>query len=98
MLSSPAASRTVNNESGTYVINWPAAAGLNPTVGNLSTMGPNASLYNVNGTDTGGAYTAAPMSTAWLVTNQVLGGRKHNAVVSESFVNTLPLQIKENFG
>jgi hypothetical protein len=91
VLSSPAA-------TGTYVINWPAAAGLNPTTGNLNTMGPNASLYTVNGTDTGGAYLGAPMSTAWLVTNQVLGGKKGNAVVSESFVNTLPLQIKENFG
>jgi hypothetical protein len=98
VLSSPAATRNVNNESGTFVINWPAAAGLNPTTGNVNTMGPNASQYTVNGTDTGGAYLGAPMSTAWLVTSQTLGGKKGNAVVSESFVNTLPLQIKENFG
>jgi hypothetical protein len=97
-LSSPAASKTVNNESGTFVINWPAASGLNPTVGRISTAGPHAGLYVVNGADNGGAYASGVLSTSWVVTGQTLGGKKHNQVVGETFVNTLPLAIKVNFG
>ena len=97
-LSSPAASKTVNNEAGTFVINWPAASGLNPTTGRLSTTGPNAGLYLANGQDSAGAYTGAILNTSWVVTGQTLGGKKHNQVVGESFVNALPLAIKVNFG
>jgi hypothetical protein len=97
-LSSPAASKTVNNESGTFVINWPAASGLNPTTGRISTIGPNAGLYLANGQDTAGAYTGAVLSTSFVITGQTLGGKKHNQVVGESFVNALPLAIKVNFG
>jgi hypothetical protein len=98
VLSSAAASRTVNNESGSYVINWPAAAGLNPSLGNLTTHGPANALYTIAGANNGGAYASGVMGTGWLVTGQTLGGKKHNAVVSESFVNTLPLTIQVNFG
>jgi hypothetical protein len=97
-LSSPAASKTANNESGTFVINWPAASGLNPTTGRIATSGPNAGLYLANGQDTGGAFASAVMSTSWVVTSQTLGGKKHNQIVGETFVNTLPLQLKVNFG
>jgi hypothetical protein len=97
-LSSPAASKTTNNETGTFVINWPAASGLNPTTGRISTIGPNAGLYLVQGQDTGGAYASGVLSSSWVVTSQTLGGKKHNQVVAETFVNALPLQIKVNFG
>jgi hypothetical protein len=97
-LSSPTASKTVNNESGTFVINWPAASGLNPTTGTISTVGPNAGTYVVNGADTGGAYASGVLSTGWVVTGQTLAGKKHNQVAAETFVNTLPLAIKVNFG
>ena len=97
-LTSPAASKTTNNESGTFVINWPAASGLNPTTGRISTAGPNAGLYLVNGADNGGAYASGALSTSWVVTGQTLGGKKHNQVTAETFVNTLPLAIKVNFG
>ena len=97
-LSSPAASKTTNNETGTFVINWPAASGLNPTTGRISTTGPNAGLYVVNGADNGGAYASGVLSTGWAVTGQTLGGKKHNQVLGETFVNTLPLAIKVNSG
>jgi hypothetical protein len=98
VLSSPAASRTANNETGTFVINWPAAAGLNPTTGSISTFGPSAMAYSVRGGDAGGAFPGGVMATGWLVTAQTLGGKKHNAIVSEQFVNTLPITIQQNFG
>jgi hypothetical protein len=97
-LSSPAASRTANNESGTFVINWPASSGLNPTTGRISTVGPNAGVYLVQGQDTGGAYASAVLSSSWVVTGQTLAGKKLNQVAAETFVNTLPLQLKVNFG
>ena len=97
-LSSPAASRTANNESGTFVINWPAASGLNPTTGRISTVGPNGAVYLANGSDTGGAYASGVLSTAFVVTGQTLGGQKLNQIVGQSIVNTLPLAIKVNFG
>src|SRR4051794_2643539 len=57
-LSSPAASLGANNESGTFVINWPVGAGLNPTVGNLSIRGPLSNVLTVGGQDTAGAYAS----------------------------------------
>jgi hypothetical protein len=97
-LSAPAASKTANNESGTFVINWPAASGLNPTTGRISTVGPNSAVYLVQGQDTGGAYASAVLSASWVVTGQTLGTSRKHPVLAESFVNTLPLQLKVNFG
>src|SRR5262249_38352111 len=48
-LTAPAANVAANNASGTFVINWPAASGLNPTTGVLSIAGPNAAQYVLNG-------------------------------------------------
>ena len=97
-LSSPAASKTKNNESGTFVINWPAASGLNPTTGRISTVGPNSLAYVVSGQDSAGAYASGVLSTGWVVTGQTLAGKKLNQVAGETFVNSLPLAIKVNFG
>jgi hypothetical protein len=94
-LSAPAASKTANNEAGTFVINWPAASGLNPTTGTLNLAGPNGGQYVLNGADHAGAYASGVLSSALAVTGQTL---KKKAVLSQSFVNTLPLAIKVNFG
>jgi len=94
-LSSPAASKTVNNEAGTFVINWPAASGLNPTTGVINLAGPNASQYVLNGADRAGAYASGVLSGGLVITGQTLNRKK---VVSQSFINTLPLAIKVNFG
>jgi hypothetical protein len=94
-LSSPAASKTVNNESGSFVINWPAASGLNPTTGVVNMTGPNAGQLVLNGQDRAGAYASGVLSSSLAITGQTLNKRK---IVSQSFVNTLPLAIKVNFG
>jgi len=94
-LSSPAASKTVNNEAGTFVINWPAASGLNPTTGTINLSGPNANQYVLNGQDRAGAYASGVLSSGLAVTAQTL---KKKTVLTQSFVNTLPLAIKVNFG
>jgi len=97
-LSSPNASATANNEAGTFVINWPAASGLNPTTGSLNLLGPNAGMYNLQGADHAGAYASGVLSGALAITAQTLGTAKKHPIVAQSFVNTLPLAIKVNFG
>ena len=47
---------------------------------------------------TGGRVVCLTDGREYLITGQTLGGKKHNQVVGESFVNTLPLAIKVNFG
>jgi hypothetical protein len=90
------ASTLANNEHGTFVINWPSF--YNPTTGNISTVGPSSSQYTASGQDTGGAFTGGVLGAGWFVTGQTLAGKKHNQVAAETFVNTLPLAIKVNFG
>ena len=97
-LSSPNSSTTANNETGTFVINWPAAAGLNPTTGSVSLLGPNAGAYTLQGADHGGAYASGVLSSALAITGQTLGTARKHPIVAQSFVNTLPLAIKVNFG
>jgi hypothetical protein len=97
-LSSPAANAAQNNEAGTYVINWPASSGLNPTVGHLQMNGPANNLYNLFGQDTGGAFASGVMSSALFITGQVGQGTRRHPIKSQSFVNTLPLQIRVNLG
>jgi hypothetical protein len=94
-LSSPAASKTLNNEAGSFVINWPAASGLNPTTGTINLSGPNTGQYVLNGQDHAGAYASGVLSSSLVVTGQTLNKKK---VVAQSFVNSLPLAIKVNFG
>src|SRR4051812_9933466 len=94
-LSSPAASKTVNNEAGTFVINWPAASGLNPTTGVVNMSGPNGAQLVLNGQDRAGAYASGVLSSGLAVTGQTL---RRKTVLTQSFVNTLPLAIKVNFG
>jgi hypothetical protein len=97
-LSSARASKTANNENGTFVINWPGGF-FNPTSGSLATYGPTSGTYAAGGTDSlAGAFPGAALSASWIVTGQTLGGSTGNKVVSETFVNTQPLKIMENFG
>lgn len=97
-LSAPAASKTTNLETGTYVINWPAASGLNPTVGHMTLAGQPGNQFAITGQDQSGAFASAVMNSGWLVTNQVLGSGRQHPILSQSFVNTLPLKILVNFG
>src|SRR3954454_10903746 len=86
----------VNNEHGTFVINWPSF--FNPTTGNLSTVGPSSSQYPAPGSHTAGAFTGGVLGAGWFVTGQTLTGRKHNQVAAETFVNTKPITISQNLG
>src|SRR3954451_6046550 len=98
-LSAPAASRTANNESGTFVVNWPVASGLNPTPGTLALFAPQpGALYNLSGQDRAGAYASGVLSSQFVITGETLGGKKHNKVLQQTFVNALPLAIRVNFG
>lgn len=84
--------------SGTYTINWPAAEHLNPSTGRISLTGPNQNVLTLSGTGTGGAFTGLPVRTALFISGHTGTGSKHNPVTSETFVNTLPLQVTENLG
>jgi hypothetical protein len=97
-LAAPAASKTANTETGSYVINWPAASGLNPTVGHMTLAGQPANQFAITGQDQSGAFTGALMNSGWLVTYQTLGAGRQHPILSQSFVNTLPLKILVNFG
>jgi hypothetical protein len=97
-LSSPNASATANNETGTFVVNWPAASGLNPTTGSVSLLGPNATAYTLQGADHAGAYASGVLSSALAITGQTLGTARKHPIIAQTFVNTLPLAIKVNFG
>ena len=45
-----------------------------------------------------GAYASGVLSSQLAIASEVLGGKKHNKVLQQTFVNTLPLAIKVNFG
>jgi hypothetical protein len=92
------ASASANNQAGTFVINWPAASGLNPTVGTVNLAGPNNNVLTLNGSDKGGAFASGVMSTSLFVTAQQGAGTRAHPIAQQSFVNTLPLQIRVNPG
>jgi hypothetical protein len=85
-----------NDESGTFVINWPSF--FNPTTGTIHTAGPSSSQYTASGSDTGGAFTGGVLNAGWFITGQTLTGRKHNQVAAVTFVNTKPITISRNLG
>ncbi len=92
------ASVTSQGLTGTYVISWPAGAGLNPSTGNISITGPNQNVITLSGTGTGGAYAGLPVSTAFFVSGHTGLGTKAHRITAESLVNTLPLRVVENLG
>lgn len=92
------ASKTTQSLSGTYTINWPAAEGLNPSTGKITLSGPNLNVVTLYGTGTAGAFTGLPVSSAYFITHHAGRGTKAHPIVRQDFVNTQPLQVRENLG
>lgn len=97
------ASTSAQSLTGTYTINWPAAENLNPSTGKITLTGPNANVVTLSGTGTGGAFNGLPVGTAYFISGQTSAGRSHRShnsrtVTSQTFVNTVPLQVTENLG
>ena len=93
------ASTTVTNLRGTFVISWPTAAGLNPSVGSLGVTGPDAQgRYTVSGSITSGAFTGSTVGTTLLTigTNPGANGSNEHPVTAQQFVNTAPLQVRRS--
>jgi hypothetical protein len=89
------------SQRGTFTISWPAASGLNPSVGNLGVLGPNAQgAYSVGGTITAGAFTGSPVNTSVVVfaTNPGATGTNKHPVTKQQFINASPLNVSRNNG
>lgn len=84
--------------TGTVTINWPAAAGLNPSNGTLSVNGVNGGADTVSGQITSGAYTSAQLSSGILAVAHTGAGTKAHPIKAQQFVNTLAFNASENFG
>lgn len=87
------------HETGTFVVNWPAAAGLNPSTGTVSVSRAAAQdPYAVFGSVRSGAYTGAQLSTSLFVSGQSGVGTKASPLQREQVVNTTPLAVRVNLG
>jgi len=91
------ASLAAENFSGTFTINWPASAGLNPSNGTLTVTESNGTEL-VSGTVTSGALTGFPVRVTYLTTGNTGTGTKKHPVTAQSFVNTQSLQLTQNEG
>jgi hypothetical protein len=91
------ASLAAENFSGTFTINWPASAGLNPSNGTLTVTESNGTEH-VSGTVTSGALTGSPISLAYVTTGNTGTGAKKHPVTAQTFVNTQSLQLTQNEG
>ena len=86
-------------EAGAITGNWPASSGLNPSNGTVTVRRAAADQpYTVSGSVTSGAFTGAQLSTSLSATTQKGTGSKRHPVVSQQFVNTLPLAARVNLG
>lgn len=83
--------------SGTFVINWPVAAGLNPSVG-AGSIYDSAGTLNIGGTITAGAYTGEPAGFSAVDTVNTGKGTKRHPVTAQQFTNTTPLTVSVNEG
>lgn len=88
-------SLAAENFSGTFTINWPATAGLNPSNGTL-TVTESGGIESVSGTVTSGALTGSPIHFAYQTTTNTGAGTKKHPVKAQTFVNTQPLQLTQN--
>jgi hypothetical protein len=88
------ASQAAENFSGTFVINWPTSAGLNPSVGTLAITESNGSEI-VSGSVTSGALMGRTLNLAYVNT---LNSGKGKKVSSQQFVNTQSLTLSRNGG
>jgi hypothetical protein len=91
------ASLAAENFTGTFTINWPASAGLNPSNGTLSVTDSNG-FEVVRGTITSGALTGSPVGLTYLTTTSTGSGSKKHPVTAQAFVNSQPLQVTQNEG
>jgi hypothetical protein len=97
-LAGPASTAAVSLK-GTFVVNWPAASGFNPSTGTLGVSGPNAQgVYTVSGSITGGAFSGSTISTSLLATGVNAGadGSVQHPVTTQQFTNTAALQVRRS--
>jgi hypothetical protein len=97
-LTGPASTSAVSLK-GTFVVNWPAASGFNPSIGSLGVTGPDAQgIYTVSGTITNGAFTGSRVSTSLLGTGVNAGadGSASRPVTTQQFTNTAALQVRRS--
>ena len=92
------ASTTAGSLAGTWVANWPASSGLNPSSGSMTLNTTSLDVYSFGGSTTSGAFVGSLLQGAYLVTSTQGTGTKHNPITQQTFVNTAPLQILVNFG
>jgi len=86
-------------ESGTFVVSWPASSGLNPSTGRVSLSRASArDPYSVVGSVGPGAFTGASLSTSVLAVGHSGRGVKADPLVREQVVNTAPLAVRVNLG
>lgn len=84
---------------GTFTINWPAAAGLNPSTGTATLSGPGmTNTLRFSGTVTGGAFPAAPVGVTWVISGRTGNGTNRRPITAESLANTVPLTATRNLG
>jgi hypothetical protein len=88
-------SLAAENFSGTFTIDWPASAGLNPSNGTV-TVTESGGTESVNGMVTSGAFTGSPISVTLKTTANTGTGTKRHPVTAQTFVNTTPLQLTQN--
>lgn len=91
------ASLAAENFSGTFMVDWPATAGLNPSSGTL-TVTESAGIESVYGTITSGAFTGSPIHFAYRTTANTGTGTKKHPVTAQTFVNTQALQLTQDNG
>jgi hypothetical protein len=85
------------NFSGTFMIDWPATAGLNPSSGTLTVI-ESAGIESVYGTITSGGLTGSPIHFAYRTATNTGTGTKKHPVTAQTFVNTQALQLTQNDG
>lgn len=93
------ASKSAQTLSGSFVINWPASSGLNPSVGSITLNLANGQVSLTGSTSTtAGAFEGAYLQTGYLPIGHTGLGTKAHPITQQTFVNTLPLTLSENFG
>jgi hypothetical protein len=85
------------NFSGTFVINWPASSGFNPSDGTLSVTDSNGTEV-ISGTVTSGFETGSEVAMTYVINGQKGKGTKARPVISQTYVNAQPLTLSENVG
>jgi hypothetical protein len=85
------------NFSGTFVINWPAGSGFNPSNGNLSVT-ESSGVLTVSGTVTSGFDTGTVLAWQYVTTGNTGKGTAAKPVTAQTFDNTQSLTLSRNEG